>query len=98
MHIALSSEAIKISRLYGSCINIIRYKGVKWSSHIYKYEIYTPRGILGIFVNLQYAKTEYLSDITQSHVMTMSKYHYTYVFKRILRLEILYTKCQNFML
>ena len=57
--------------------------------------MYTPRGILGIFVNLQYAKIEYLSDITQSHVMTMSKYHYTFVFKSILRLEILYTKCRN---
>ena len=43
--------------------------------------MYTPRGILGIFVNLQYAKPEYLSDITQSHVMTMSKYFYTYVLK-----------------
>ena len=43
--------------------------------------MYTPRGILGIFVNLQYAKPEYLSDITQSHVMTLSKYFYTYVLK-----------------
>ena len=59
--------------------------------------MYTPRGILSIFVNLQYAKPEYLSDITQSHVMTMSKYFYTYVLKAFRGYKYYIQKAEKFL-